>query len=80
VAFARSYALSAPAEVALEDFARALTGASSAEAITGGGEQDPVRGVHLCEPRMAADGAAREDLEAFARDLAGAAGHGLGWS
>jgi hypothetical protein len=66
-------------EVALEDYARALTGASLATALPGG-EPGHVRGVHLCSlPGPLGEGV-REDVFAFARDLAGRPGGGLGWS
>jgi hypothetical protein len=65
--FAQSQALSAGAEVALEDYARTLADAEEAEAIPDGAEG--VAGVHLCrasaEPPLLA-----ADVEDFARDLA----------
>lgn len=80
ILFARRYALSPSAEVALEDYARALARATAAEALGDGGEpQQVLRGVHLCAAAAAA-AAVREDIEGFARELAEGAGSGLGWS
>ena len=76
IAFTRAYALGEGAELALEDYARALAGARAAETI--GGEPAAVRGVHLCGAERGAE--ALGELEDFARDLA-ARPHraGLGW-
>lgn len=65
--FARSEALSDGAEVALEDYARALAGAQEAEAIPDA--EDRVAGVHLCRAGALPDTLAA-DVEDFARDLA----------
>lgn len=76
-AFSRPYALSEGAELALEDYARALAGARSAETIAE--EAGPVRGVHVCG---VPDGGAAHlrELEDFARDLSARSGNtGLGW-
>lgn len=79
--FARRYALSPSAEVALEDYARALARATATEALGDGDEpQQRLRGVHLCAPETAPGAAVREDIEAFACELAEGAGSGLGWS
>jgi len=66
-------------EVALEDYARALTRAGSAAALAGE-EAGSVRGVHLCSLPAPLEGREKEDIEAFARELAGRSGGGLGWS
>jgi hypothetical protein len=66
-------------EVALEDYARALTRAGSA-AVLAGDEPGAVRGVHLCSLPGPLEEHAREDVEAFARELAERSGGGLGWS
>jgi hypothetical protein len=66
--------------VALEDYARALTGAERATALPGEGEPPAVRGVHLCGLTAAVEPAAGEDVEAFAREMAERSGGGLGWS
>ena len=77
--WAPACALSDPAQVALEDYARALLRGSSAEAIV-----DPagrVAGVHVCGVESEPTPAARRDVEAFAQDLAQREnGGGLGWS
>jgi hypothetical protein len=78
VVFSRSWP-AAGGELALEDYARALTGAAAASAIPGA-EPGHVKGVHLCSLPGRVEEAAREDLEAFARELAGRSGGGLGWS
>ena len=72
--------LSETAEVALEDYARALLRGEQAEAIHDG--QDPARvgGVHVCGLAAPPDPALLADLEAFARELAAAGGEGLGWT
>lgn len=79
--FARVYALGAAAEVALEDYARVLARARSSTVLEGG-EAGAVRGVHLCGVPSPLQESAREDVEAFARDLAsrGDDRGGLGWS
>ncbi len=66
------------AQVALEDYARTLTGASAASLVPA---QDPARvlSVHLCGAAPPSD-AVREDVVAFARELAQRSGDGLGWS
>jgi hypothetical protein len=69
----------AGSEVALEDYARALTRAESATALAGD-EAGSVRGVHLCSLPGPLEKRAGEDIEAFARELAGRSGGGLGWS
>ena len=71
--------VSAGAQVALEDYARALAGAASAALITAG-DPSQVQGVHLCGTQGAPDDSVREDVEAFARELVARAGDGLGWS
>lgn len=73
-------ALSDPAQVALEDYARTVVRAESAEALV-----DPagrVWGVHLCGVASEPSPEARRDVQAFAEDLAEreSAGGGLGWS
>ena len=80
-AFSRSYALSEGAEVALEDYARALTRARSAEAVRASDDPATVRGVHVCGMGMTLTPALLRDLEDFARSLImGPGGGGLGWS
>jgi hypothetical protein len=65
-------------EVAIEDYARALTAATSAALLVA--EGGAARGVHLCGLAGPLDAGAGEDIEAFARELAGRSGGGLGWS
>jgi hypothetical protein len=66
------------AQVALEDYARTLAGASAATVVPA---SDPARvqAVHLCGAPPPTD-AVRQDVLAFARELAQRAGDGLGWS
>lgn len=80
IRFAAERALAAPAVVALEDYARELTQARAAEALVAEGETGRLTGLALDAPRIAAQGAVLEDIEAFARDLAQREGPGLGWS
>jgi hypothetical protein len=65
-------------ELALEDYARALTRADEAGALRS--PDGSLVGVHLCAPAAPPGEAAREDLEAFAANLAARPGSGLGWS
>lgn len=78
--FARRYLLAASAEVALEDYARALARATAAEAFADARDPERLSGVHLCSPATPPPDGVREDIEAFARELAGHRGSGLGWS
>jgi hypothetical protein len=74
-------ALTLPAQVALEDYARVLTRARTAETITDTGDEVMVRGVHLCGlPNPIGDPAWR-DIVDFARDISvRESSGGLGWS
>jgi hypothetical protein len=77
-AFSRAYALGEEAEMALEDYARALAGARAAETIAE--EAGTVRGVHLCGAGAEAEAALGAELEEFARGLLARSGSaGLGW-
>jgi hypothetical protein len=77
VAFARGLPLTASAEIALEDYARTLTGASSARAFEEGGV---VKGVRLDGAGPVSEAQGR-DIEDFALSLAPGGGDaGLGWS
>jgi hypothetical protein len=79
-AFAGVYTLGEGAEVALEDYARALAGARTAETIPAEGSEGRVRGVHLCDAAAGAEALLGGELEDFARDLAARAGPArLGW-
>lgn len=83
VRFSRGYAAGGAeppsgGELALEDYARALTRADEAEVLRS--PDGSLVGVHLCAPAAPPGEAAREDIEAFAADLAGRSGGGLGWS
>jgi len=71
------YSVAPSGEVALEDYAREVAAARAASVLAA--EDGRVRGVHLCAPGLAT-AALREDVEAFARELAGRGGGGLGWS
>ena len=81
LAFLGSYPLSEPAEVALEDYARALLRCEAAEAVRTGEASPRVSGVHACGLSTPASQAALADIEDFARDMAAREGSGgLGWS
>lgn len=80
LSFGATYAVSAGGQVALEDYARALTRAEGAEALPAPGDPGRLGGLHLCAPAEPPRGAVVEDIEAFAREMAHRAGDGLGWS
>jgi len=81
VLFRTAYTIDAPGEVALEDYARVLARAQSAEALRQDSEPDRVAGVRLVGPAMEITPSLRADLEDFARDLANrGGGSGLGWA
>jgi hypothetical protein len=67
------------AEVALEDYARALARAERAEAVRSESDASLVTAVHLCGITSPPTDAIRTDLRDFARGLGGEAGGGLGW-
>jgi len=68
------------AEVALEDYARALLSASRADAIRDASSL-AVEGVRVIEAKIPPGPSSRRDVEDFARGLAqDGAGLGLGWS
>lgn len=69
------------AEVALEDYARALTAAAGAVAVKRGESEAEVIGVKLLGPALGATPEARRDIQDFARGLAAQGeGPGLGWA
>jgi hypothetical protein len=71
--------LSDPAQVAVEDYARALLRAAAAEILLDEGGR--VCGVHVCGLAAEPSPEARRDLEAFVLDIAQREdGGGLGWS
>jgi hypothetical protein len=78
--FETAYPLDEGAEVALEDYARALTRSQGAEALRAGDDPATVRGVHVCGLGAAVTGALVRDLEDFARALVTGGSGGLGWS
>jgi hypothetical protein len=78
LAFGGRYAVGAGGQVALEDYARALTRAEGVEVVPA--PDGGVGGLHLCAPAEPPGAAALEDIEAFAREMAARAGDGLGWS
>ena len=78
--FVTAFPLDEAAEVALEDYARALTKAKGAEAVRARDDPATVRGVHVCGLGMAVTPALLRDLEDFARSLSTGTGGGLGWS
>lgn len=74
-------ALSEAAEVALEDYARAVTRSERAVALRDGETGACVRALRLDGLAGEPDADARRDVLAFARALADAGqGAGLGWS
>ena len=69
------------AEVALEDYARALTAAAGAVAVKRDENEAEVIGVRLLGPALGATPEARSDIQDFARGLATLGGGlGLGWA
>jgi hypothetical protein len=82
VVFPTPCALTPPAQVALEDYARVLTVARAAETIAAApNDATTVRGVHLCGLDAPVTDAARRDVADFARELAAnESSGGLGWS
>lgn len=78
--FGAPYVMADPAEVALEDYARTLSRARGAEAIRADEDPKRITGVHLCGLSLPLSPTAMGDIEAFARDLQGDSGNGLGWS
>ena len=81
LAFQAGYPLPEPAEVALEDYARALTRSRGAESIRAADDPSVVTGVHVCGLGAPLKRTALNDIEDFARDMAlRGPGGGLGWS
>ena len=80
VVFSRFLLMSESAEVALEDYARELTGAGRAEAVRQAGEPSGVSSVHLCGVASAPSASVLADIEGFARTLEAPEASGLGWS
>ena len=78
--FQGAYPIDEPAEVALEDYARALTRAQGAEAVRATDDPSMVKGVHVCGIGTALTQALTGDLEDFARGLTPTGSSGLGWS
>jgi hypothetical protein len=80
LAFKRPVVLPETAEMALEDYARALTRSEQVEAVGCGGSA--LNGVHLCRPKIPMNPDLLRDLEDFALDLErrSEGGGGLGWS
>ena len=81
LAFHAAYPVDEAGEVALEDYARALTRAGGAEAVRAADDTGVVTGIHLCALGSSVIPAVLIDIEDFARDLAvRGGGGGLGWS
>ncbi len=86
VLFRTAYTIDAPGEVALEDYARVLARAESAEALREDSQPDRVAGVRVAGVRLVGPAtevtpSLRADIEDFARDLANrGGGSGLGWA
>ena len=68
LAFQDALVLDDSAEVALEDYAAALTGSPRAEAWRGEGGGG-IAGVHVCGAPAPPTPAARADIEAFGREM-----------
>jgi hypothetical protein len=80
VDFETAYPIGEEAEVALEDYGRALLRSRAAEALRAEGRPGFVRGLHVCGLGNPVTPALRRDLEDFARSLVAGSGGGLGWS
>ena len=80
LSFGGTYAVGDSGQVALEDYARTLTRAQGAEAISAPGDPGRLAGLHLCAPAVEPPEGVREEIEAFARNMARRTGDGLGWS
>jgi hypothetical protein len=81
LAFRAAYPVDEAGEVALEDYARALSRAGAAQAVRAADDTSSVTGLHLCDVGPALTPAVLTDIEDFARDLAAGGGTGgLGWS
>ena len=79
--FQKAYALSESGEVALEDYARVLAQAETAEALRSTSDPALVRGLRLGAVAATLTEALFRDIEDFARGLAqGGTDGGLGWS
>lgn len=69
LAFSRPLRLSPGGEGALEDYARALTGARHVQAIPAASDPACVSGLHLCACEGRLEEQQSRDLEAFGREL-----------
>lgn len=80
--FRAAYPLGEAAELALEDYARALGGCEEAFALRADDDPGMVRGLRLVGLRETVTAGLLSDLEDFARDMAlrRATGAGLGWT
>lgn len=80
--FRGAYPLGEAAELALEDYARALGGCEDARALRADDDPGMVRGLRLVGLRGTLTPGLMSDLEDFARDMAQrrGAGAGLGWT
>jgi hypothetical protein len=79
--FRGRYSLPDPSEVALEDYARALTRCRTVELLRDEGNASVTAGLHVCGLPAVPGPTALADLEDFARDMAARASEaGLGWS
>ncbi len=80
LAFQAAYPLAEAAEVALEDYARALARSREAEALRKADDPAMVAGVHVCGLGATLTQAVLTDIEDFARNLVvPRSGGGLGW-
>jgi hypothetical protein len=78
--FEDAYPIGEEAEVALEDYGRALLRSRAAEILRVSDRPGFVRGLHVCGLEKAVTPALQRDLEDFARSLVAGSGGGLGWS
>jgi hypothetical protein len=80
VSLAGGFAIDEMAEVALEDYARAVARAEAAEAVRAEDRPAVVRALHLCGVAAPPTAAMLRDIEGFAASLVTSPGGGLGWS
>jgi hypothetical protein len=82
LAFQGAYSLGEGAQVALEDYALAVTRAATAEALRASDDPGRVTGIHVCRLGATLTRVALTDIEDFARDMATRTGASarLGWS
>lgn len=82
ISLPKALALEPPAQVALEDYARVLTRAQSAEVVLSdsAGHESEVVAVHVCGMASPTSASIERDIADFACELAVSERGGLGWS